>query len=325
MRQFSHLFKWVRIPVSLCAIIWVVYQIKTHESWTWLPEQEGTIIHYPSLVIFSIGLVAVNLMMEAQKWRASLTHLGESHTSGFVLKSVLIGLGLGLWMPGRIGEFPGRLSQIPEPLWVKGGVLMSVGRVSQMLASLSCFGFMWMIISAYWDLFPFPAFLPPLMVVLAWGVLWLLKSRKPFSKLPFSGKMKLGNELYQAFLEIPTQLWGKLIGWSFGRYVVFSLQYILLLKAMGLTESWLELVGLISMIFGIRSFFPSLAFADVGVRESVAVGVAQWMGVSVFPVLMATLILFFINLVIPALIGVYLFWQAEEERLKNRKVHTSVS
>lgn len=325
MRQFSHLFKWIRIPVSLCAIIWVIYQIRTHESWLWLPEQGGAIIHYPAWVVLSIGLVVVNLMMEAQKWRASLTHLGVSRTNGFALKSVLIGLGLGLWMPGRIGEFPGRLSQIPEPLWMKGGVLMSVGRVSQMLASLSCFGFMWIIISTYWDVFPFPAFLPPLMVVLAWGLLFLLKRKKPGSKLPFSGKMKWGKELYQAFLKIPTLLWGKLIGWSFGRYVVFSLQYILLLKAMGLTQSWLELAGLISMIFGIRSFFPSLAFADVGVRESVAVGVAQWMGISIFPVLMATLVLFVINLVIPALVGVGLFWQAEEERVKNRKVHTSVS
>lgn len=324
MRQFSHLFKWVRIPVSICAIIWVVYQIRTHESWTWLPEQGGTIIHYPSLVLFSIGLVAVNLMMEAQKWRASLTHLGVPHSSGFALKSVLIGLGLGLWMPGRIGEFPGRLSQIPEHLWVKGGVLMSVGRVSQMLASLSCFGFMWVIISTSREAFPIPVFLPPLMVLMAWGILFLVKRKRPAKHNVFSGKLKLGNELYQSFLEVPTHLWGRLIGWSFGRYVVFSLQYILLLKAMGLTENWLELAGLISMIFGIRSFFPSLAFADVGVRESVAVVVAQWMGIAVFPVLMATLILFVINLVIPALIGVGLFWQAEEKRVKSAKVSTSV-
>ncbi|MEM9933508.1 MAG: lysylphosphatidylglycerol synthase transmembrane domain-containing protein [Bacteroidota bacterium] len=324
MKSYSYLTKWIKLPLTLCAIIWVIYQIRTHESWMHLPAEGETLIHYPILAVLSMGLVAVNLSLEASKWKLSLAHLGINQPLRTAFRSVLVGLGLGLWMPGRIGEFPGRMHQLPASHWIRGGTLLSAGRLTQMLVSLSCFGLLWLAFFPQVAASGIPVYLPPLLVIAAWLGLLFIKKVHLGRKHTFLQKRKALSEIYLAFLDVPTSLWAKLLGVSLGRYLIFSLQYILLLISMGLPQHWLELTALISLIFGMRSFLPSLAFADIGVRESVAIAVAQWMDIPIFPVLVATLILFIINLVMPAFIGLICYWQVERKMEKNAKIRPSL-
>ena len=85
--------------------------------------------------------------------------------------------------------------------------------------------------------------------------------------------------------------------------MVFTSQYALLLVWLFPDISWLTALQLPALVFAAKTFIPSFAFAELGIRESLAVAVAVLLGVAGQIAFEATLVLFVLNVLIPALVG----------------------
>jgi uncharacterized membrane protein YbhN (UPF0104 family) len=85
-------------------------------------------------------------------------------------------------------------------------------------------------------------------------------------------------------------------------YFTFLIQFFLLLSAFGPVNLFSALAG-ISTIMLIKTIVPPVTLGELGIREGTAVLVLSPIGVLAAAALSASLLLFVVNLLIPALIG----------------------
>jgi len=89
------------------------------------------------------------------------------------------------------------------------------------------------------------------------------------------------------------------------RYLVFAAQLAVLVRAFAPDASALDLTVATAVTYYIKFLIPSLTILDIGVREGAAILAFRWMGVPETAALNASLIIFFVNLALPAAIGAF--------------------
>ena len=87
------------------------------------------------------------------------------------------------------------------------------------------------------------------------------------------------------------------------RYAVFAFQFYLLLKICGIDLSVSEMMSNIALSFLLTSLIPSIALGELGVRGSVNLHLFSLNHSNDTAVLVASFLLWLINLAVPALIG----------------------
>ena len=109
------------------------------------------------------------------------------------------------------------------------------------------------------------------------------------------------------------------------RYVIFSLQFYLLLKAFQVPVSYYSAIILIGLVYLLMTVIPTIALTELGVRGSVSLFVfalylkplGLWTGQVGAGIVSATSLLWLINLAIPALLGVIFVYSLRFFRKKN--------
>jgi hypothetical protein len=89
------------------------------------------------------------------------------------------------------------------------------------------------------------------------------------------------------------------------RYLVFSHQYYFLFLAFEVHLPYLILISAITSIYFLASSMPSFQFLDFAVKGSVAVYFFGLLGVNEWIVVFITALMWFLNVVIPVLLGSY--------------------
>lgn len=259
------------------------------------------------LIFFMICLVPINWGIEAIKWQL-LTINAQKFSFFECLKAVLAGVTISLIVPNRMGEYIGRVAFLPSRLRVNGVLLTIIGSLAQTTTTV----FMGIIAVTYFLLYeqmlaPLANRLVPLF---SFGVasLWLYAYFNMnyfinlLIRIPFIGKFKV----YFTALSVESkpQL-GKLLAFSFFRYLVFSIQMMAAIWAFQIEIPIGNMITGVPLIFLAQSIVPGTILTDLGVRGSAIVFLFGKFGSHVH-LLAAGLLVWVLNLVIPALLG-YLF------------------
>ena len=103
---------------------------------------------------------------------------------------------------------------------------------------------------------------------------------------------------------------------SIGRYFIFSFQFFILFMMLGIRISYPEAMVVISAIYLVMSIIPSIALSDLVVRGSVSLYVfglyfsgAILSDYVMEQVVAASSVLWFLNLAIPAILGVFFIFK----------------
>ena len=260
----------------------------------------------------AIILVFVNWGIESIKWQLLINPIQQFSFSKAV-KSVLSGCAVTLLTPNRVGEFGGRILFVKEELRVKAISLSLVGSVSQLLVTMlmGCLGLLYV---KYF--FPFNnrvlAFLPEMLrdtllyliigltllfLLLYFRIGWLVRimERLPrFAKLVRYIKV-LDEFSFQDLLQI--------LFLSLVRYIVFVVQYVLLLHVMQVEiASWLCFC-LLTVFYMIMAIIPSLGFVELPVRVTTAWIIFKMYTGNELGIGTASMAIWLINVVVPAVIG----------------------
>ena len=129
---------------------WAIYaQLKTRSSdWAnWL--HQGLSLRAWVYIVVAWLLVAVNWGLEAAKWQALLRHL-VPQSINTALYSVLRGVALALFTPNRIGEYGGRLWDLPAEARWEGLLALLVSNMLQLSVNL-LFGLIGFSLYCYWQ------------------------------------------------------------------------------------------------------------------------------------------------------------------------------
>lgn len=111
----------------------------------------------------------------------------------------------------------------------------------------------------------------------------------------------------QAFdlaVQIPGSIRARAFGVALLRYAVFVGQLVLALKATGSGDATLlTLTAGAGSVYLLKSVAPPITFMGLGIREAAAVGVMGALGVPAASAMAASLIVFAVNLALPAVAG----------------------
>jgi uncharacterized integral membrane protein len=264
--------------------------------------------------ILTLVLMPLNWLLELLKWRSLMS--AKSRTNFFdTMKAVLAGLTFALFTPNRVGEYGGRVLFVKPEQRLRTVYETVKGSIAQWLAILSggLIGISSILFSAnnekavelsyYLLAFALPMFLLMLLLYFRLSRLAPFILRVPLLKRIFSSQ--LANENFV----IRDSILAKSLFWALLRYLVYTLQYLFIVLALGIENELLVSLSAISLIYLLQTGLPLPPVLGLAARGSIAVWIFGIFGNGDFQeqssILAATFSLWGINLLLPALLGSY--------------------
>jgi len=255
----------------------------------------------------AVLLVFFNWGIEALKWQRLINPL-QTIRFGRSFRAILAGITVSVFTPNRVGEFGGRIVVLDRTHRIQAIFATILGGFSQLLVTLLG-GLVALPIYFYW--FPKQNLISNSHAVIfiggiiAVGIgLWMffrsgyivqrlkeyLKKKQWVRFIDFISWYKISDLVHVWFLSIL-------------RYLVFSLQFYLLLRFFGIDAHLLSMIVAIASVYLVMTVIPTVAVAEFGIRGSVAVYFMSVFTPYVAGIVSASMLLWIINLAIPALVG----------------------
>jgi hypothetical protein len=259
------------------------------------------------LVIF---LMIINWGLEARKWQLLISHL-EQFTFIKAFKAVLSGSSITMLTPNRVGEYGGRILYVDEGNRIKAISLTIVGSISQLLVTMivGCFGLLFLrFFSINNALTVLPDLWSTILIYLSVAITavlllfylrlgWLVRM---LEKIPGLQKIVKHIQVLDEFSNVQLL---HILFLSFIRYLVFVLQYVLLLHVMEVQITGWLCFWLISVFYLVMAIAPTFGFIELPVRARASWELLKFYSPNELGIGAAALGIWFINLVIPAILG----------------------
>lgn len=250
-------------------------------------------------------LMLLNWFVESVKWQFLVKRV-EEISLWRAIESVFCGLTWAVFTPNRIGEYGGRVFFLSSRKRIKGAVAMSVGHIAQMVLTNIAGA-----VAIIWFLYTFQELNGWLLIltsalgivfcgffiVFYFNIHWLSNL---VSKIGFLKKFSRFFDVLESYSK---QELFKVMLFSLLRFVVFTSQYLLIMKLLIPEIAVYECVLLVFILFFVQSALPSLDLLDFGVRSMTATYFFSYITHQEIAVMAAASLIWFVNLIIPAVIG----------------------
>lgn len=317
------LILFLKIAVSVLALGYVAWKLRNDGGNILKAFHDLSPSDYGYIVLCFL-LIFANQGIEAFKWMRMMRPYYPQLRYKTAVQAILAGNTAGIVTPARVGEYAGRVFYLPEGNRIEALSLTLMERVCQLLVTvwvgtLSGLYLLYTFSDTLLSIFPVTAnqifgFLLLVLVGLLAYTILLLNPKWIYRILrPLAGKIAFLQTFVSAFQYAKSTTLVSIFLLSFLRTCVFSTQYFLLLSAFGYENDFLLKVTLVSLVLLIKSIIPSIAFAELGIRETVAVTVMSAFSVPIVTVVSATLLLYVFNIALPALVGILFVQKIGEE------------
>ncbi|HQW86144.1 MAG TPA: hypothetical protein PLH93_03110 [Flavobacteriales bacterium] len=293
---------WARWAVFMATLGWLAHAASSAQGTPW---SVGAVSTRAWSIMPAVAVLAVvNWWVESVKWRRLMRPLIRlSGPEAF--RATLSGTTLGLVTPNRTGEFLGRIAHLPASMRTHAALASLPGSIAQFTVTLvaGALGLMVLWGAASTELPVNPAALLALAAVIAVPSMLLMRPARLAAlllRLPLPRAWRNG---VNALVEGQGRPAPAILALSAIRYLVFSLQFVLLLLLFAPEVAWPYACGAVPVIFLITTLVPTAVLTELGVRGSVAVAVLAPLQVVTLPVLSATFTLWLANLALPAIAG----------------------
>lgn len=312
--RWAKVLSWgLKALISIAAISYIVWRLRQEpmEHWKSLFQLDGEAI---GLLLLCLALAPLNWGLEAAKWRLMMRPYYPEIDFRLAYRAVLTGISTGIFTPNGLGAFMGRVFSLKSGYRVEATVLSFVDGLAQMGITLWMGGFASFYflleqsdhLQSWFHLSPGYILFAKIILLMGMGLALFLAL---FPNLPIKilHMVKLDKVLFHRMLEAVSQverksLWAVIL-LAGSRYMVFSSQYILLMYAFGYTGTMAFAFAMTSTVFLLKSIVPSVALSELGIRESVALAIMGSFGVATLTAFSSTFLLYLINIILPALIG----------------------
>jgi hypothetical protein len=299
----------VKTLIGSMLFLWMAYsiyhQVSRQPNLTNTLQQILTQWNASKVVLISLVFIfmLVNWTIEAIKWKL-LIKSTEHFSILKSLQSVLTGVAVSIVTPNRIGEYMGRILYMRNVNKIKGITVTIVGSFAQLIVTgcLGLVGLVYYIVfikSALWLYILLIASIV-LSIVLSYLYFNLNVLVAWATKFIFLKKIKTYLEVINRFER--KELMSILL-LSFLRYGVYTLQFFMLLKVMLVDGNAVDIIFTIWLIFWAMAIVPTIAIAEVGIRGETALFFLLPLSTNQLGIVSSTMLLWLINLIIPALIG----------------------
>jgi len=314
-KQFKVILNYIIGPLLFIILAIVIYtKIKEQQDLSEkLQTVKGIFIKQNTLQLFFLFLLlCANWGLESRKWQLLMRPI-ECVSFLTSVKAILSGLALSLFLPNGFGEYPARALYMKEGNRLRSVALNIAGSMAQLIITLIAGIISLIYLRNYsWQAKPQMQGLSMLwlngiismiisgtvlLILIYFRLSWLTKL---FEKIPFVYK-------YRHFIQsLETFHWKELtriLYLSFLRFIVFVVQYIIVLQLLHVKIDLADAVCTTCVLFLVLAVLPTIPFADVGIRSEAGTQLFGLLTPDVFGIVATTSLIWFINLIIPSIAG----------------------
>lgn len=295
-------FFWIRVLVAAALVAMMLYTIQPRPIWEALRAARY------DLVLLAAALMPLNIWTQERKWAYLVKLVRPQATVGETLGSMLGGFAFGIVTPGRIGEY-GRALLIrgSDPFRLVG---LTVIDKFYNLGCTAAFGLP-ALFTLPWAMALAGGYLFYSLILLLMAVnlllLYLALDPRPVRSLIYAAQLMLPKGERVAQLVGGLDRFGApqarvTLLWTLLHYLIFLLQYYCLINALAPLGALASARGAAAILLA-KSALP-IAIGDLGLDQVIAVQFLGQFGVSSEAAFNASLLLFAINVVLPAVAGV---------------------
>lgn len=265
----------------------------------------------PLPLFWVIFLMLFNWFVESLKWKYLINKL-ETVTVWLSFKAIFLGITVSIFTPNRVGEFGGRIFCLTKADRIKAVLSTMLGNLSQLLSTVlfGCLAICYYLIT-FDDLlgFDFSSFrwiFLLLNIILLFGSFFMYLNASyltiVLNKITF---LKKYIDYLKVFSYYSKKELLNILFFSVFRYSIFTFQFYLLLHFFDVEISFLSSAVMSALTFFTMSIIPTIAITELFARGSVAVLFFGLLSDNLIGITMAASSLWAINLVLPAIIGVF--------------------
>jgi hypothetical protein len=301
----------------LCWVIWL--QLRQQVDFSLLATKLSESMQTQGLFYIPLLLVLMifNWLIESVKWKIAVASV-QPVSMFRAFKAVLAGVSISLSLPNRIGEYLGRVLYLEPTQRVRAISVTVVASFSQLIVTVMM-GFLGLLlarpvmlsqggwaIQTWWIAVGVVVLIAILMLLLYFNISFLnrwlqQKLLDSSSKWPlrFKGWLAALDSCDAAILRV-------LLSLSVLRYVVFVAQYYLAYQFFGVHFNMHQLFIIVSLTFLTLAAVPTFAAPELALRGAVGIFIAKWFTMQTAEVVLALLLIWITNLILPAIIGALL-------------------
>jgi hypothetical protein len=257
-------------------------------------------------------LSLLNVFLQFIRWNALIKNESAEISDRTIFKSLLIGFSGGTFTPARSGEYFLRKLPIKELNLSSIITLTFIDKMMLLLnvtfwGSLVSFGLM----IFYYEVDTFiTASLFVIFISFFTAIFMLLYSKrfyiylKEIKKL-FDIKLNFLKKLIEPLADLNNQLISKLILLAFINFLVIVLEFSVIVLSFGVQINFGLLLVAAAMVYFSKTLIPAVTLGEIGIRESAAIYFFGIFGCSEAIAFNSSMILFFLNLLFPSVVGLY--------------------
>jgi hypothetical protein len=302
-------------PLVFLLLSGFIYRQVIHQpGWRTSLQQMRTAITGPQQwkLWLVLALMPVNWGIEARKWQLALRPVGGiAYRDAF--RAIFTGTTLACFTPNRMGEYLGRILYIKAGQRIRSISLTIACSIAQLMVTLliGLFGILYLRATAHpatagaghWQL---------ALTILLWAtIILLLILTFIYCRLSLMASLLLkipAIRRYSAYIKVlenfDATILLRILFLSFGRYIVFIVQYSLVFPVFGVALGFWQVWGGMSVVFLVMAVIPTLTFlTELGLRWEASIQVLELYSSNVLGIFATSFTIWLINLIIPALIG----------------------
>lgn len=298
-------------PLLFAWLSWSIYrQIKKQPDLETAWDGIRQSFHSPLVwnIVAVVLLMIVNWSIEAIKWKIAVRPIQQvSFLKAF--RAVLSGVSFSVSMPNRVGEYLGRVLYMDEGNRLKTISITIVSSISQLIITLlmGCIGLLFLqpaieekqlVTSIWFQVILYGMIAATFVLTLFYFRLsWIIKA---VDRFPGSRRFAY---LVKALEDFNATLLLRLLSLSALRFLVFLLQYYLLFRLFDVDVSWWQAFWAVSVSFVVMAVLPSITLTELVQRGYVMTTVLMLYSPNKLGIGFTATGIWFINLIIPAIIG----------------------
>ena len=282
----------IKLLIVIGAFYFIYDKLTSDKSLNWEKFWELADEKFTFLVVFGLLLMSfANRFFEILKWK-NLVSTIHTISVGEATKQVLGALAAGIFTPNGIGEYAGKALYFNKNQTKKVVFLNLICNGIQMILTI-VFGTIGLFILGYWQ----------------WGFIIIGLSIFFFLFSILSKKITIKGysieKLMNKINEIPKHVHNRNNLLALCRYLTFSHQYYFLFLVFGVDLPYATMMATIAVVYFLASSLPSFQFLDFAVKGSVAVFFFGKLGVNDWIVVFVATLMWFLNVVLPVVMGCY--------------------
>ena len=303
----------LKIGIVAFALFFLYQQITSKSSAEQFDIDQILLILKKNFLVIGVVVIMMflNWFLEALKWRFLILKIEKVSIKRSV-RAIFSGITVSAFTPNRVGEYGGRVFCLEKADRIQAVLITVIGSMAQLVTTI-VFGSIGILLLPNLMLefdsllsnivFAYPIMLF-LLILLNVLLVTLFLNASVFSvvlsKIKFLRKFKKYNEVF-SFYNSSELL--EILLYSVGRYIVFTTQFFILLQVFDVQIGYVDAMILITTMLLVISIIPTIAITEIGIRGSVALFLFGLVSINAIGILSATFVMWFINLLLPALVG----------------------